>query len=324
MSSPAPLTPLETSTARPFSVVRRVADRSRSSVRNALLLMTLLVILPSVLMTIFALIAVLRPNSATLGVILTLGFGITMLVGAASLFRSFYSQVKLSRLQTDFVSHISHELRTPLTSIRMFVETLEQKRVVSQAQTDECLRLLSEETTRLSEMVERILTYARMEAGRAEFKLVPVPAHAVADAALESFRASHLLQPVDIKSEIPQSHAWVLADLGAVTEALLNILDNAFKYTPANKQIVLRMRQAEGFIIYEVQDNGPGIPVKDRRRVFEKFYRVGNLLSSRASGSGLGLAIVRHIVVAHGGKVSVENATGQGSVFGIALHEVKP
>ena len=306
----------------PTSLIRRNSDRSRSSVRNAILLMSLMVIVPLVLTIVFALVAVLQPNRATMGIVLSLCFGITVLVGAVALFRSFYSQVKLSRLQTDFVSHISHELRTPLTSIRLFVETLQQKRVVSQAQTDECLRLLSEETERLSGMVERILHYARMEAGRQEFKLQPVAASRLAQEALDAFRARHLLQPVTITTDLQPTTAMVLADSAAMTEALLNILDNAVKYTGPDKRIVFRLRHTGSNVVFEVQDNGPGIPIKDRRRIFEKFYRVNNLLSRSSEGSGLGLAIVRHIVVAHGGKVAIENATGQGSVFSISLKEV--
>lgn len=303
--------------------VARGRDRSKRSVRNAVLLLSLLVLLPSVLMTVFALVAVLRPDRAILGIILTICFGITVLVGGSTLFRSFYTQVKLSRLQTDFVSHISHELRTPLTSIRLFVETLQQKRVVDPQQTEECLRLLSEETERLSAMVERILAFARMEAGRQEFKLVRVSANSVADAALAAFAARHVVTPVVVQTErLSDPGISVFADLGAMTEALLNILDNAYKYSPADKRLAFRLRRAEGFVFFEISDNGPGIPAADRRRVFEKFYRVGNLLSSGAKGSGLGLAIVRHIVVAHGGKVTFETATGGGSVFSVALHEV--
>ena len=294
-------------------------NRQKTPLLNVFILMSGFVVLPSMLMTGFALAAVLRPDRATRDIALTITFGITLLVGAVVVFRAYYGQVKLSRLQTDFVSHISHELRTPLTSIRLFVDTLEQKRTVSVQQTEECLRLLSQETERLSQMVERILSYARMEAGRREYQLAPVKANDIAEGTLQAFKARHLMRPFSVALALDPQATWIIADEAAVTEALLNILDNAVKYTGNDKKISLTTARHKEGIAFSIRDNGTGIARAERRRIFDQFYRIDNLLSRSSSGSGLGLAIARHIVSAHGGRIYVESEPGQGTMFSIVL-----
>jgi len=293
------------------------ADRQHIAVRNAILLIMILVVLPSFGMFIFALAAVFNPSRALLHSIFMIIFGITLLTGAVFVLRAYYRQVKLGRLQTDFVSHISHDLRTPLTSIRLFVDTLEQGRTGNTAVTAECLRLLSQETERLSQMVERMLDFARMEAGRRVYEMKPIAVSQLCANTAEAFRARYLMQSPQLAVELAENTGDIIADAGAVIEALLNLLDNAVKYADAKNPIILSAQRVQKTVVISVSDSGPGIPLTERRRIFDKFYRVDNLLSRKSSGSGLGLTIVRHIANAHRSKVTIESELGHGSRFSL-------
>ncbi len=259
-------------------------------------------------------------NRIIYGVLLGL-FYLTLTFGVVYTARTLYRQAKLSRLKTDFVSLVSHELRTPLTSIRMFIEMLALGRVKDEKQTQEVLTLLSRETERLSALIERVLDWARIESGRKAYQRAVVPVGAVVDAAVEAFRAQRFDREVDLSIRVPQMLPPVHVDQDAVAGALLNLLQNAFKYggdqTP--KRIELEVKGDGRWVALSVQDHGPGISPRERKRIFERFYRVDNLLSRKTEGSGLGLAIAKRIVEAHGGKVSVHSVLGEGSRFTIQL-----
>jgi two-component system, OmpR family, phosphate regulon sensor histidine kinase PhoR len=248
-----------------------------------------------------------------------------VLVGTVVTLGSAYREIRLSRLQTDFVSSVSHELRTPLTAIRLFVETLQSGRL-DPARAQECLDRLSQETDRLSRMIERVLDWARMEDGRRVYEFEAVRADDVAAEALRALRTHHLLDdaPAQIEVRVPDDLPEVRADRDAIVEALLNLLHNAVKHTPPPRRIALTTARRGGYVGIAVGDNGPGIPKADRRRVFEKFYQVDTLLSSPTQGtvdrgSGLGLAIVRAVARAHGGRVELESEVGRGSRFTLWL-----
>lgn len=236
-------------------------------------------------------------------------------VGVILMGRAIAQQTRLSHLQTDFVSHVSHELRTPLTSIRMFVETLQSGRVSEPDKVRECLAVIASETDRLSRMIERMLTVARMDAGRREYLIQPVRPDELAHRALTAFRGHVLHDAVDVSVDVAPTLPLVQADAEAVGEALLNLLSNARKHGGPGVQIAIRAQADRDGVAFAVEDNGPGIPLLDQRRVFEKFYRADSLLSRRTEGSGLGLTIVAGIAAAHRGKVSLESVEGAGSRF---------
>ena len=247
-------------------------------------------------------------------------FFASVVTGVVIIGRAWYINQRLARLQNDFVSNVSHELRTPLTSIRMFVETLQMDRARDPAQVKECLDLLAGETERLSHMIERMLSWARMEAGRRVYTLEPVRVGVVVEKAVNAFRAQRLVGPapklsVDVPPEIPE----IQADTDAIAEALLNLLTNAFKYGGEDKKIALRARNEGGSIVLEVEDDGIGIAPRDRKRIFDKFYRAEQLLSRNTEGIGLGLSIVRHIVEGHQGRIECNSEPGKGTTFRILL-----
>jgi signal transduction histidine kinase len=233
--------------------------------------------------------------------------------------RAVYRESKLSRLKSDFVSHVSHELRTPLTSIRMFVETLRLGRVHSPEEQAELLGLLDKETERLSGLVGRLLDWARIETGRKVYRKVPLPAAEVARDAVAVFDRQHLAGDGELAVEIDDTLPEVAADRDALELVLLNLLINAHKYTGENKRILLRARAGEGAVVFEVEDNGPGIPKAERKRIFEQFYRMDDLLSRKTEGTGLGLAIAKRVVEDHGGRIQVTGEPGKGSRFSVSL-----
>jgi len=246
-------------------------------------------------------------------------FYVTLVVGVVYTARALYLHARLSRLKTDFVSLVSHELRTPLTSIRMFIETLALGRVKDPEQTQEVLELLQRETERLSAMIERVLDWARLESGRQRYRKEPLSARQIIDTSLEAFRAQRLDSQVQLRCDVPEPLPPLEGDREALAGALLNLLHNAYKYSGGNKRIELRAGARNGGVDIEVEDHGVGISKRDRKRVFDRFYRVDNLLTRQTEGSGLGLSISRRIIEAHGGKLTVRSELGKGSTFTIHL-----
>lgn len=246
-------------------------------------------------------------------------FYAALAVGVVYTARTLYREAKLSRLKTDFVSLVSHELRTPLTSIRMFIETLSLGRVTDPAQTQQVLAMLAKETERLSELIERVLDWARIESGRRVYHRTPVPVDDVVNASLTAFRAQRLNANVALTVDVPKDLPPVDVDRDAIAGALLNLVQNAYKYTGEVKTILVRAVPERKGIAIDVVDNGVGIAPRDRKKVFDRFYRVDNLLTRKTEGSGLGLAIAKRIVEAHGGTISVKSEVGKGSTFTLHL-----
>lgn len=246
----------------------------------------------------------------------------TVLAGTVITLRSAMREIRLSRLQTDFVSNVSHELKTPLTSISMFVETLRSGRLEDPDRVAECLDLLSSETDRLSRRIERVLSWARMEAGKRVYEVEAVDAEDIVAGALAAVRSQRLADhdPIEqIEVEVPEDLPPLLVDRDAIVEALLNLISNALKHTPEPRQIKVHASMQKGRVGLCVEDNGPGIDPRDRRRIFEKFYQVDTLLTRSSEGSGLGLSIVRAVVHAHRGKVELDTEVGRGSRFTLWL-----
>jgi len=243
----------------------------------------------------------------------------TTIGGSAAVLAVIFREARLAKLQTDFVNKVSHDLRTPLTSIRMFVETLQLGRIPDEARQREALEIISEETARLSALINRLLDWARMESGRRTYQLVRQPVGPIVDAALEAFEALLLQSPATVECHVQPDLPPVLGDRQALTEALLDLLQNAHKYTGPEKRITVRAVANGPTVQLSVTDNGPGIPEREHKRIFKKFYRARDPLSRTIEGTGLGLAMVKHIANGHGGRVSVSSQVGHGATFTISL-----
>jgi two-component system phosphate regulon sensor histidine kinase PhoR len=251
------------------------------------------------------------------GIILALV--VTTVVGTAVVLAVVYREAEVARLQTDFVNKVSHDLRTPLTSIRMFVETLQLGRLQDPARQSEALEIIADETARLSTLINRLLDWARMESGRRSYTLRRQRLDTVVDQALQAFEPQRLAGNVDVTREVEPDLPEVMADPQALVEALLNLLNNAHKYTGPEKRISVSARRQDGAVLLAVTDNGPGIQRRDQKRIFDKFYRAQDPLAREIEGTGLGLAMVKHIVGAHGGRIEVDSEIGKGAKFTIIL-----
>ena len=246
-------------------------------------------------------------------VLLYLGIG----VGFGLTIREMRRAYKLSRMKTDFVANISHELRTPLTGVRLFAETLRAGRAEGPEEVRQCVAMLSTEADRLSRMVEKLLDWSRLEAGRTSLELERTEVPALLDRIGQAYRAQQL--PASYQTELDPQLPPVNVDRDAMAQVVLNLLHNAVKYTGEDKRIRVRARRAGRNVAIEVEDNGPGVRPHERKRIFERFYRADDLLSRQTVGTGLGLAIAKKIVELHGGRIELDSRVGQGSTFRVLL-----
>ena len=289
--------------------------------RRHMWLASIFLLIPVVALVIVG-ILVLVFQRATVDItfgVLILTFCVTLLVGAILLVVSLKRATALSQLQLDFLSKVSHEFRTPLTSIRLFTQTLMEPRPLTEDQRQQCLSMLDHETERLSMMIGRLLDFGRMEAGRMVYHRQPESVDAVIDAALRAFEPIRLREHVSLATSVAPNLPPILADRAMLSQALLNLLQNAAKYGGDGREIDLVCRAEDGRVALSVADKGPGIPRRERRRIFDRFYRIDDRLNRKQEGSGLGLAIVRHVVQAHGGTVVVRNRENGGAEFSILL-----
>jgi signal transduction histidine kinase len=226
-----------------------------------------------------------------------------------------FRQIRLTRLKNDFVATVSHELKTPLSSMRVLVDTLLEGRVRDAEQGRQYLRLIARENERLSRLIENFLSFSRMERNKRAFQfaeLAPAELVQAAAAALqERVAAAGGSLEVESAPDLPP----ILADRDAMVTVLLNLVDNACKYSGDDKRDRLETWLHDGEICFAVQDHGIGLSRRDARRIMDRFYQVDQRLSRKAGGCGLGLSIVKFIVDAHHGKVEIQSRLGEGSTF---------
>ena len=246
---------------------------------------------------------------------------ITLLLtaGIVMTHRNISREMALARLKSDFVSNVSHELRTPLSLIRLYAETLELGRLKSADKYHEYYSIIRKESERLTALINNILDFSRIEAGRKEYDFRETDMRELVHNTLESYRFQIEQNGFDFEEKIAEDVPTLRVDREAMARSLLNLVNNALKYSQDRKFIGVNLFRDNGSVKLEVVDHGIGIPEQEQAKIFEKFYRVGDPLVHNTKGSGLGLSLVRHIVVAHGGEVKVDSAPGRGSKFTISL-----
>lgn len=243
-----------------------------------------------------------------------------LLMFVALLFAIQTSQraAQLARMQSDFVAHVSHQLKTPVSLLSAVAETVALDRVRSPEKLAQCIGIIRGQTLRLSALIERILDFSRVADTRRRFELEAVDLEALARDTVEAFGEALETSGYQIRVANTGGRPVVAADPAALEQALVNLLDNAIKYSGDARQIVVRVGVVGSEAIVEVVDRGIGIPLAEQARIFERFYRGGGAAVHR-DGFGLGLPIVRGIVLAHRGSIEVASAPGSGSTFRLRL-----
>jgi signal transduction histidine kinase len=254
---------------------------------------------------------------------------VAALAGLAATWRAFKRQQRLSELKSNFVSSVSHELRTPVASVRLLVEGLESGRVSGSAKQKEYLHLMRQECRRLSGLIENILDFSRIDDGRKQFEFSATEVEVLASETVkmvEPYAAERKVSlALTVAGVAPSQLGLPMLDGLAIRQALLNLLDNAIKHSPEGGRVTVGLEWAgtddggRRCVLISVEDNGAGIPAEEHEKIFERFYRRGTELNRETQGIGIGLTIVKHIVEAHGGRIRVRSATGQGSKFTMEL-----
>jgi signal transduction histidine kinase len=243
-----------------------------------------------------------------------------VLLGATAVsVRYIVRQIELVHAKSSFVSNITHELKTPIAVIKLAVETIEMGRFRTEGERDKYLRTIQRESDKLAQLVNNILDFARLESGQQTLRLGPVDIHDVISAALEGFRLRLEDEGFAWRVDCPERVPLLRADLLALQHCVLNLLDNAVKYSRDRKEIRVIVRPRDGWVSIAVSDRGIGIAEEDQKRIFEKFARVEAGLVHTVKGAGLGLSLVDQIVRAHHGRVEVASTPGEGSIFTLIL-----
>jgi two-component system phosphate regulon sensor histidine kinase PhoR len=240
-------------------------------------------------------------------------------IGAVAVFHDVTELKRLERVRREFVANVSHELRTPLTAIKGYAETLRDGGLRDPETAAEFVQVIHRHAERLRALIEDLLDLASVEQGQARIDLEPVSLQDVVAQAEAVTRAAAAQRRHTITVDLPADLPGVLADLDRLAQVLINLLDNAVKFTPEGGRIEVSGRRADGRVVIAVKDNGVGIPAGDIGRIFERFYRVGRARDRRDGGTGLGLAIAKHLTLAMGGTIEVESLPGSGTTFRISL-----
>ena len=244
-----------------------------------------------------------------------------MLFGAIGLaVQALARQMKLSQMKSDFVSNVSHELRTPLASIRVFGEYMRLGRVTKPEKIVEYGDYIEAESRRLTQLINNILDFSRIESAERTYKfsetdVVDLVQHTTSEFAVPLRDSGVVVTFHPPHDPVPA----VSVDREAIRQALVNLLDNAVKYSPQRKEIDVCVEASQSHVAISVRDHGIGIPPIEQKKIFAKFYRAGSALVHEVRGSGLGLSIVSHVIDAHGGRVEVRSEPGEGSTFRIVL-----
>ncbi|MEI8040165.1 MAG: HAMP domain-containing sensor histidine kinase [Verrucomicrobiota bacterium] len=265
------------------------------------------------------------------------------LVGVIASWLAFRRQLRLNELKSNFVSSVSHELRAPIASVRLMAESLERGKVPEPTRQQEYFRFIVQECRRLSSLIENVLDFSRIEQGRKQYDLEPTDLVALTRETVKLMQTYAAERGINLQLQFPGAEGnqpstadyQLPADGKALQQALVNLVDNALKHSPKGDIVTVgleapspqpgaqphasRITHHASPLRLWVEDRGEGIPASEHERIFERFYRRGSELRRQTQGVGIGLSIVKHIVEAHGGRVVVRSAPGEGSRFVIEL-----
>lgn len=244
---------------------------------------------------------------------------VLLIAGLFFTYRSVTKTMELAKLKSDIVSNVSHELRTPLALIRLYAETLELGRIPDDDRKMEYYRIVRKESERLTALINNILDFSRIEAGKKEYEFRETDLPSLVRETLDSYRYQIEQNGFTYQEHISSDLPPVRVDREAIARSVLNLVNNALKYSSQEKFLGVSLYRENGAVKLDIVDHGIGIPRGEQHRIFDKFYRVCDPMCHDNKGSGLGLALVQHIVNAHGGRITVESSPGKGSKFSIIL-----
>jgi len=252
------------------------------------------------------------------------GGAFVILLGSVGLsFGAVARQMRLSQMKSDFVSNVSHELRTPLSSIRVFGEYMRLGRVEKPEKVRQYGEYIEAESRRLTQLINNILDFSKIESTEKKYRFCETDVVELVEQTVDAFEVPLRDKGVSISFEA-EAAPRLRMDKDAIAQVLMNLLDNAVKYSDGRKDIDVRVTSTAAEVRIAVEDHGIGIPAAEQKKIYEKFYRVGSTLVHDVKGSGLGLSIVQHVVQAHGGRVELVSVPGQGSTFTIVLPVAQP
>ncbi|UCF32349.1 MAG: hypothetical protein JSV78_08430 [Phycisphaerales bacterium] len=252
---------------------------------------------------------------------------ITLLAAMWYLMRVTHREITLAEMKSSFVANVSHELKTPLSLIRLFGETLQSGRVRDEAKRQEYYSVITRESTRLTNLINNILDFARIEAGKKEYAMEPIDVGEVVRETYEAYRLeldhNGFTHYLTIEPKLPE----VNADRDAIARAVLNLISNAIKYSGEECYLDIELRKdtrrGRHGVLISVEDHGIGIRPEDRAQLFDGFFRSTDKRVRTKRGSGLGLVLVKHVIDAHGGHLDVESRLVKGTTFRIFLPEAQ-
>ncbi len=244
---------------------------------------------------------------------------LVFLCGVGYLIYNVYTEISLARMKTSFVANVSHELRTPLALIRMFAETLEMGRVNSEEKKQHYYKTIMSESARLSQLINNILDFSKIESHKKEYHFEWGSLVLLLTQTLDIYHFRFVQTGFEVDVDIDDKLPDIQLDSEAVTQAIVNLLDNAVKYSVDEKYIKVSLTRNNGYLELAVEDKGIGIHESEHEKIFEKFYRAGSSLVHNTKGSGLGLSLVKHIMDVHQGKITVRSKLNKGSTFTLAF-----
>jgi two-component system phosphate regulon sensor histidine kinase PhoR len=243
-----------------------------------------------------------------------IGLDLVLIIALVLVFRNIKKEVQLAQNKSDFVSNVSHEIRTPLALISMFAETLEMGRAKTEEKKQEYYSIITKETQRLSGIVNKILNFSQTEAGKKKLHIESIELTKEIQTILKTYDFHLKNKGFEYHFE-PREAIVVKADKEAITEMIINLIDNAIKYSSTQKKIEITLGHDVNFGWVAVKDHGLGIGKEDQKHVFDKFYRVSSGNLAKSQGTGLGLSIVKQLIEQQNGKITVSSELGKGSTF---------
>ena len=241
-----------------------------------------------------------------------------VIIGSIINIKDITEKVKLENMRTDFVANVSHELKTPLTSISGFVETLKLNENIDVSTRNRFLGIIESESDRLKRLIDDILLLSFIEKKETK-SLELINVYEVFMEVYEMTDYFAKSKNINISYKLDNEDMQILSNRDYIKQIFLNLVDNAIKYTPDNRNVWIEVKNENNNLVIKVKDNGVGIPKEDIDRIFERFYRVDKARSRDVGGTGLGLAIIKHIVKSLGGYINVKSELGKGSEFTVTI-----